>query len=116
MIALIVFYILLIFFSFIIFNNAYKMWKVNQDFTLPISTLIIFYFTLAGAFIFPLDAFLGFKGEAIGIHYLPIFDRLFPVAFDSDYFISCAYYVLFVLVFQYTYILFVKKFIRVNKI
>jgi hypothetical protein len=92
------------------------MWKVNKDFTLPISTLIIFYFTLAGAFIFPLDSFLGYKGTAIGLHYLAIFDRLFPVAFDIDYIISCAYYVLFILVFQYTYILFVKKIVRVNKI
>lgn len=115
MTTLIVFYILLFFFTFIIFRNAYIMWKVNKDFTLPISTLIIFYFTLAGAFIFPLDSFLGFKGTAIGLHYLAIFDRLFPVAFDSDYIISCAYYVLFILVFQYTYILFVKRYMRVNK-
>jgi len=116
MITLIVFYILLFFFTAIIFRNAYIMWKVNKDFTLPISTLIIFYFTLAGAFIFPLDSFLGYKGTAIGLHYLAIFDRLFPVAFDIDYIISCAYYVLFILVFQYTYILFVKKIVRVNKI
>src|ERR1035437_7731541 len=114
MIALIVFYILLIFFTFIIFRNSYKMWKVNNDFTLPISTLIVFYFTLGGAWIFPIDSYFGFRGEVIGLHYLPMFDRLFPVAFDTDYFISCAYYVLFILIFQYTYILFVKRYIRKN--
>lgn len=116
MTSLIIFYLFLFSFTFIIFRNAYKIWKIKHDFTLPISTLIIFYFTLAGAFIFPLDSFLGYKGTAIGLHYLAIFDRLFPVAFDYDYIISCAYYILFILVFQYTYILFVKRYIRINKI
>jgi len=116
MISLIAFYILLVTFSFVIFRNSFVIWKITKDFTFPISTFIIFYFTLGGAFIFPLDAFLGFKGGAIGLHYVPIFDRLFVVDLDTDYFISCAYYVLFILVFQYTYLLFVKRYIRINNI
>jgi hypothetical protein len=116
MISLIIFYILLVAFSYLIFRNCVLIWKLNKDFTFPIGTLIIYYFTLGGAFIFPIDAFTGFKGGSIGLHYFPIFERLFYVSFDTDYFISCGYYILFILVFQYTYILFVKRYTRINDI
>ena len=111
MITLILYYIVLLFSTFLIARNAYKMWAINHDFTLPIITFFMYYFTLAGALIFPLDAYFGFNGEAIGLHYLHIFDRLFKVAFDGDYILSVFYYVLFILTFQYTYLIAVKKYI-----
>lgn len=109
MIHLLLFYVFLIGLSFLIFRNAFKTFKKTRDFTFPISTLILFYFTLAGAYIFPLDSYMSFKGEVIGLHYFAIFERLFPVVFDFDYFLSCLYYGVFILVFQYTYMFFVSK-------
>lgn len=109
MIYLILFYLFLVGLTGLIFRNAYVTFRKSRDYTFVISTLIIFYFTFAGAFIFPIDSYLGFSGESIGLHYFGIFERLFPVVFDFDYFLSCAYYGLFVLVFQYTYMYFVKS-------
>ena len=114
--TLVFFYIFLIFFTFLIFKNAYIMWKINKDFTLPISIFFIYYFTLGGALFFPLDSYLGFIGTSYGFHYLPIFDKLFVVNFDNDYILSCVYYVVFILVFQYSYLIIVKKLIRSDKI
>lgn len=116
MISFVVFYALLVAFTIFIFRNAFKVWKVYNDFTFPLSTLIIFYFTIAGAYIFPLDVYSGFQGYKIGLHYLPIFDRLFPVGFDKDYFISCIYYAIFILAYQYTYMIFVRKYLKSNNI
>ena len=111
MMMLILYYVFLIFSTVLMVRNAYKMWQINKDFTLPIITFFMFYFTIAGAYIFPLDAYLGFKGEAIGLHYLHMFKRLFPVSFDGDYVLSVAFYVFFILVFQYFYLIAVKKYI-----
>ena len=109
MITLILYYVVLLSATFLIARNAYKMCALNHDFTLPIITFFMYYFTLAGALIFPLDAYFGFKGGAIGLHYIQMFDRLFVVDFDRDYILSVGYYVLFMLVFQYAYIFAVKK-------
>lgn len=106
---LISFYIFLIAASVLIFFNTHKIWLLNKDFTIPISIFFIYYFTLGGAIIFPLDAYSGFKGAEIGLHYLPMFERLFIVCFDFNYFIACLYYVLFILAFQYSFIYFMKK-------
>lgn len=106
MMMLILYYVFLIASTVLMVRNAFKHWQINNDFTLPIITFFMFYFTIAGAYIFPLDAYFGFKGEAIGLHYLPIFQKLFTVHFDADYFQACFYYVLFILVFQYLYYFF----------
>ena len=111
MMMLLVYYAFLILATALIVRNAYKMWQINNDFTLPIITFFMFYFTIAGAYIFPLDAYFEFKGASMGLHYLPIFDRLFKVSFDFTYVLSIAYYVFFILIFQYTYLLVVKKYI-----
>ncbi len=116
MISILIFYFLLLCFSVLIFRNAYKIYKQNKDYTLLISTLIIYYFTLCGAWIFPIDSFFGFSGDKIGLHYKPIFERLFAVNFDTDYYLACSYYCLFILIFQYSYILFIKQFVKPNKI
>ena len=112
MITLILYYVVLLSATFLIARNAYKMCALNHDFTLPIITFFMYYFTLAGALIFPLDAYFGFKGGAIGLHYIQMFDRLFVVDFDRDYILSVGYYVLFMLVFQYAYIFAVKKYVQ----
>ena len=75
---LILYYVFLIASTVLIVRNAFKHWQINNDFTLPIITFFMFYFTIAGAYIFPLDAYFGFKGEAIGLHYLPIFCYIIP--------------------------------------
>ena len=107
--TLVLYYIFLVFFSILIWRNAYSAWKLDGSFTIPIVTFFMFYFTLGGAFIFPIDAFFNFKGTEIGLHYLPIFDRLFLVSFDYDYILSIFYYIIFILVFQYTYLFSIKK-------
>src|SRR4051812_5787554 len=109
MTLLLFFYLFLLSSTFLIFKKAYDIWKRTKDFTLPICVFFIYYFSLGGALIFPLDYYSGFKGVAIGLHYLPIFDRLFPVSFDFDYFLACTYYVLFILVFEYVYIFFIER-------
>lgn len=116
MTQLILFYIVLIIISYLIFKNAYNIWKINKDFTLPICTLIIYYFTLGGAIFFPLDAYLGFKGAAIGLHYTPMFEKLFVVNFNFDYMLACSYYAIFILVFQYAYLFIIRKSIQKNNI
>lgn len=109
MLFLITFYLFLLGSTGLIFLNALKMWRLNRDLTLPISTFFIYYFTLGGAIFFPIDAFLGFKGAEIGLHYLPMFDRLFKVSFDFNYLNACLLYVFFILIFQFTYLILMKK-------
>ncbi len=116
MTALILFYIVFVAISYWIFKNAYTIWKINYDFTLPICTLIIYYFTLGGAIFFPIDSFVGFKGVAIGLHYTPMFEKLFVVNFDTDYMLACGYYAIFILVFQYSYLYIIRKSIKKNQI
>jgi hypothetical protein len=112
---LLLYYVLLLLFSFLIFRNAYKVWAITKDLTFPICTLIIFYFSLGGAFVLPLDEYIGFKGSQLGFHYLPIFDKLFTVSFDKYYILSCIYYIAFILIFQYGYLITLKKIIVKNK-
>ncbi len=114
MLFLLSFYFFLLSATCLIAYNTYKMWRLNKDFTLVISIFFIYYFTLGGAWIFPLDAYSGFKGIEIGLHYLPIFDKLFKVAFDFNYLYACTLYVLFILSFQYTYLFGMKKWVSVN--
>src|ERR1051325_10210495 len=116
MTVLILFYIVLFAVSALIFRNTYAMWKINKDFTLPISMFFIYYFTLAGAIIFPIDSYTGFQGKIFGLHYVPIFEKIFMVYFDNDYILSCTYYALFILIFQYTYLFIIKKYVNRNKI
>ncbi len=109
MLFLITYYSILLFSSGVMFYNTYKMWKLDHDFTLVISNIFIYYFTLGGALIFPLDAYLGFKGAEIGLHYLPIFEKLFVVSFDYTYLHSTILYIAFILIFQYVYLYFTQK-------
>lgn len=110
MLFLIFFYLFLFVSTCLIGYNAFKIWQINRDLTLPISTFFIYYFTLGGAIIFPLDAYTGFKGTEIGLHYLPMFDKLFKVSFDYNYLYACFLYVVFILTFQYSYAYLMKKY------
>jgi hypothetical protein len=112
MITLILFYTFLIVATFFIIWLAKSIYKNSNDFGVPLSIFFIFYFTLAGAFIFSVDAYSGFQGRDWGLRYYPIFDRLFKVEFNSIYFLSCFYYSVFIFVFLLSYLWMVK---RVNK-
>ena len=105
-----IYYFLLVVASIVIFRNALQSYKLNKDFTLVISTFFIYYFTFGGALIFPIDEYTGFKGVEIGLHYLPIFDKLFVVTFNWDYILSIVAYLIFILTFQYSYIYLQKRF------
>lgn len=116
MLFLISFYACLIFLSIAIFILGWQTWKITKEYCIPLTTFFLFYFTFAGAYFFAADAYSGFKGAAIGLHYYLIFDRMFPVRFDLYYVQACLYYAVFVLVFQLLLLFFLKRLYRKRNI
>lgn len=106
---LILYYAFLLMVTGLIFFNVYRIWKIDSDFTIPVVVFFMLYFSIGGAYIFPIDQYYDYKGSSIGLHYVPIFKKLFEVQFDWNYVISVSAYLAFILVFLQVYWLGVKK-------
>ena len=79
--TLVLYYIFLVLFSILIWRNAYSAWKLDGSFTIPIVTFFMFYFTLGGAFIFPIDAF--FIGKSIFCPKIVVFKSISFIPFNT---------------------------------
>ena len=106
---LIFYYFLLVLVTGLICYKAYQIWARDYDFTIPIVVFFMLYFSIGGAYIYPIDQYFNFAGASIGLHYLPIFQKLFEVNFDWNYIISVGTYLLFILVFLQAYLFGISK-------
>lgn len=86
--------------SAIIAALTFLIWKRTGSIAFVIGIFFLFYWSLAGSWIFYFDAISGFQGEKIGLHYYYIFEKMFPVGLDHDFFMSILYYAIFIIVVQ----------------
>lgn len=94
-------YILLLsFITLIIICLGWIVWKKTKCNNYLFGFFLIFFWTLNGAWIFTIDQLSGAKGADIGISYYRIFEKLFPVQLDNNYFLTILYYGIFIIGIQ----------------
>jgi len=94
------FILLLSFLTLIIIFLGWKIWKKTKCNNYLFGFFLIYFWTLNGAWIFTIDQLTGANGADIGISYYRIFEKLFTVQLDSNYFLTILYYGLFIIVMQ----------------
>jgi len=83
--------------SAIFFTLVILLWKKTGNMMIVIGMLLLYYWTLAGAWFIIYDQLTGNAGERWGLHYYSYFDKLFPVALNPDYLRSILYYGIFLI-------------------
>jgi len=94
------FILLLSFLTLIIIFLGWKIWKKTKCNNYLFGFFLIYFWTLNGAWIFTIDQLTGAKGAEIGISYYRIFEKLFPVQLDNNYFLTILYYGIFIILIQ----------------
>lgn len=94
--------------TLIIFLLSVKIWKKTRSVSFILGVIFLYYWSLAGSWIFYFDAISGFEGKEIGLHYYYFFDKLFEVHVNPDFLMSIILYSLFIILIQ-TSLLFVYK-------
>ena len=66
----------------------------------PVFTFILYYWTLAGSWLFTLDQMSGQSGKHIGLNYYYLLEKMFLVKLDNYYLLSISLYAFFIILFQ----------------
>lgn len=90
--------VLILFTTLIIFLQR-KIWRERRNILFPVFTLILYYWSMAGGWLFIFDHFSG-VGEKIGMDYYYLLDKMFFVTVDNTYALALAFYGTFIVVFQ----------------
>ena len=93
----------------IIFILAFFIWKRTKSFAFMLGIFFLFYWGMAGSWIFYFDALSGFKGEAIGLHYYYLFDVLFDVKLNKSFLIAISLHSLFIISIQLSVLFFYRN-------
>jgi phage pi2 protein 07 len=102
-------FIVLFIFTFLIVFVQFKIWKITPNVIFPVCTLIFYYWSLAGAWIFTIDQSFGEFGRFLNMSYYVYLEKVYPVKLDSTYAQMIVYYGLFILFFQLTIYLILKR-------
>lgn len=102
-------YALLSILSFIIFFLAWKIWKKTKEPAFILGIALIYYWTLAGAWIIIFDLLTNDKGKDFGVHYYHYREALFYIHLDNSYLLALLYYGLFMIVIQGCVLFFARK-------
>ncbi|MBI2259087.1 MAG: hypothetical protein HYU67_09320 [Flavobacteriia bacterium] len=77
----------------------FRIWKLNQNIIFPIVTIIYYYWSLAGSWLFIFDNMTNY-GKKIGLNYHYLLEKMFSVKLDSTYLLTIVFYGLFIIIFQ----------------
>lgn len=92
--------VILIFISSLIFWLQRKIWSLEKNIIFPIVTVVFYFWSLAGAWLFILDQLTG-VGKSIGLGYYYLMEKMFKVELDATYAFVILIYGLFIIVFQF---------------
>lgn len=104
--------VILIFISSLIFWLQRKIWSLEKNIVFPIVTVVFYFWSLAGAWLFILDQLTG-VGKSIGLGYYYLMEKMFKVELDSTYAFVILLYGLFIIVFQFFLLMLLKS--KLNK-
>jgi hypothetical protein len=85
------------------------IYKITSDFTIVITSAVMYYWGIAGAWFLVPDQILGEPGKNIDFHYYYIFEKLFKVSIDWNYLIAILSYTIFIIAFLVFFLLFIKR-------
>jgi Na+/H+ antiporter NhaD/arsenite permease-like protein len=100
--------IILIVISSLIFWLQRKTWRLEKNIVFPIVTAVFYFWSLSGSWLFCLDKITGI-GEAIGLKYYYLMDKMFKVELDGTYYLVILLYGLFICTYQLVCLRFLKK-------
>jgi len=92
---------------------TWKIWKKTNEPAFVLGIALIYYWTLAGAWIIIFDLLTNDKGKDFGVHYYHYREALFFIHLDNSYLLSILYYGLFMISLQ-AVVLYVAK--RANRL
>jgi len=84
-------------------------WKKTNNLFSLLTTIIIYIWSIAGAWFIVFDLLNDNSLSKIGVHYYDYFNKLFSIELNQDYFNSIIYLSLFVIGYQLSVIFFSKK-------
>ena len=89
----------LIFLTLIIIWVQIRTWRVERNIAFPIFTLIFYYWSMAGAWLFTFDNLTRY-GKNVGLKYHYLLDKMFPVHLDDTYLKVIWLYGFFIILLQ----------------
>jgi len=90
--------------TIIIVVLALVIWRRTRSISFLLGIGIIYYFTLLGGLIISLDLLTGNIMQYYGMNYYYLFEKMFPVFLDSDYFMALFFYSFFIILIEITLI------------
>jgi hypothetical protein len=102
-------YALLSIVSLIIVFLGWKIWKKTKEPAFILGLALIYYWTLAGAWLIIFDLLTNDKGKDFGVHYYHYREALFTIYLDTSYLLSLLYYGLFIILIQCAVLYFSKN-------
>lgn len=102
-------YLLLTVLTIIILFIAFKIWKKTNEPAFILGIGLIYYWSLAGAWIIIFDELTGDKGKDFGVHYYHYREALFPIHLNNYYLLSILYYGLFIIIIELCVLFLIKK-------
>ena len=82
------------------FFLAFLIYKQQKEIGYFFGFAALFIWTIAGGWIITFDRLSGMQGANWGLHYYYLFNKLFPVYLDYNYFTALCYYFFFLLLMQ----------------
>lgn len=98
---------ILIVVSGLIFWLQRKTWLINKNIAFPIVTVVFYFWSLAGAWLFIIDKLTGI-GKSMGLGYYYLMDKMFKVELDGTYALVIGLYGLFIIIYQLICLRFLK--------
>lgn len=77
-----------------------RLWKKTRSISFLLGQFYLFYWGIAGSWIFMFDSIYNFKGEIVGLHYYYFYEKMFEVFLDQSYLKATFYHVVFILFTQ----------------
>jgi hypothetical protein len=77
-----------------------KIWKKTTSISFVLGQFFLFYWGLAGSWIFLFDSLSNFNGSSMGLHYYYFFDIMFDVALDGSFIKATLLHSIFILTTQ----------------
>lgn len=102
-------YLLLTALTLIILYLSYRIWIKFKEPAFILGIALVYYWSLAGAWIIIFDELTGDKGKDFGVHYYHYREALFPIHLDNYYLQSILYYGVFIIVVQLCVFFIAKK-------
>src|SRR5690554_359916 len=103
------YFFLLLFSTLVISVLTIVIWKRTKSFSFILGFFFLFYWGIAGSWIFYFDALSGFQGGKVGLHYYYIFDVLFNIELDRSFLLAIAFQSAFIISIQLSVLFFYRK-------